>query len=206
MPHSGLLSFWTSWGREFGDWRVCHLQGREWQRLENPGGKRPEGFWPSVERWLVWAGAMGSRDMEEFLPAPLCFHVFASFADHWSCIEFYGKENQITDEPLASALSDAFLSFDHQMFGFPNSIQNDVRDDCAADWNEFLTSPTARDMGLSPERDRTTWNDWELLLQIDEDDNARMMWGDAGAIYFLMRRVDLEAGRFERAWFVFQCG
>ncbi len=45
-----------------------------------------------------------------------------------------------------------------------------------------------------------------MFLQIDEDDNAKMMWGDAGAIYFLMRRVDLEAGRFERAWFVFQCG
>ncbi len=47
--------------------------------------------------------------------------------------------------------------------------------------------------------------DWELLLQVDSDDRADMMWGDVGRLYFLMRSQDLESREFEKAWLVFQC-
>jgi Domain of unknown function (DUF1963) len=44
-----------------------------------------------------------------------------------------------------------------------------------------------------------------LLAQIDSDARTGMGWGDAGRLYWLLRRDDLEAGRFERATFTWQC-
>ncbi len=50
--------------------------------------------------------------------------------------------------------------------------------------------------------------DWILLLQVDTDDDSDgpgWMWGDCGRIYFWIRRQDLAARRFDRAWTVLQC-
>lgn len=47
--------------------------------------------------------------------------------------------------------------------------------------------------------------DWRLLLQIDSDDDASMMWGDVGRLYFLIREDDLESSAFDRCWFELQC-
>jgi hypothetical protein len=46
---------------------------------------------------------------------------------------------------------------------------------------------------------------WRLLLQLESDDTAGMMWGDAGRLYFWIRDEDLQAGRFDRTWTVLQC-
>ena len=51
-----------------------------------------------------------------------------------------------------------------------------------------------------------TQYDWRLLMQIDTDDDADMMWGDAGMIYFWIRDQDLRARRFDKTWMIFQCG
>ena len=194
LPKSGLLSFWmgSSWGADFGDWRVWYFDEDHWQKLEAPQSSKPQNLWQRFK-------ARNDRQIQLFSPTPLQFHTWASHP--WGCAEFYDNEQKMSDEQFARDRSGG-----HQIFGFPENIQNDVRDDCALYWNGFLNSSEAHDMGLSPERDQTTWRDWQLLLQVGEDDHARMVWGDAGMIYFLVRRVDLEARRFERCWFVFQCG
>lgn len=46
--------------------------------------------------------------------------------------------------------------------------------------------------------------DLVLIAQIDSDSRAAMEWGDTGRLYWLMRREDLEARRFERATFTWQ--
>jgi uncharacterized protein YwqG len=48
--------------------------------------------------------------------------------------------------------------------------------------------------------------DWELLLQIDSDDNAGMMWGDVGKLYFWIHRDELRRRNLDAAWMVLQCG
>jgi len=48
-------------------------------------------------------------------------------------------------------------------------------------------------------------HDWTLLLQIDSDDNAKMMWGDAGMLYVWIRRQDLASREFDKAWTILQC-
>ena len=47
---------------------------------------------------------------------------------------------------------------------------------------------------------------WQLLLQVDTDDDSGMMWGDVGKLYFLIRPADLEAGNFGEVAFTWQCG
>jgi uncharacterized protein YwqG len=47
--------------------------------------------------------------------------------------------------------------------------------------------------------------DWRLLLQIDTDDEAQMMWGDGGRLFFWIRDQDLLAQRFEDGWLILQC-
>lgn len=47
--------------------------------------------------------------------------------------------------------------------------------------------------------------DWRLLLQLDTDDAAGMMWGDTGRLYFWIREQDARAGEFSKAWAILQC-
>ncbi|MCS7300047.1 MAG: YwqG family protein [Fimbriimonadales bacterium] len=44
-----------------------------------------------------------------------------------------------------------------------------------------------------------------LLLQLDSDDDADMMWGDVGTLYFWIHQDDLAARRFDRVWLIMQC-
>ena len=43
-------------------------------------------------------------------------------------------------------------------------------------------------------------NEWTLLLQIDSDDRLHMSFNDAGFTYFMIRRGDLAAQRFDRVY------
>ena len=48
--------------------------------------------------------------------------------------------------------------------------------------------------------------DWRLLFQLDSDEEGLgVSWGDAGKLYFWIRRPDLRARRFEATWTILQC-
>jgi len=49
------------------------------------------------------------------------------------------------------------------------------------------------------------WRDEVLLLQVDSDDEAGMMWGDLGRLFYLIRADELTAQRLDRTRLVFQC-
>jgi hypothetical protein len=46
---------------------------------------------------------------------------------------------------------------------------------------------------------------WRLLLQLESDHTAGMMWSDMGRLYFWIRDEDLQAGRYDHTWTVLQC-
>jgi uncharacterized protein YwqG len=48
--------------------------------------------------------------------------------------------------------------------------------------------------------------DWRLLLQIDSEEDAGMMWGDVGRIYFQIREQDVKDLKFDRVHVALQCG
>jgi uncharacterized protein YwqG len=93
----------------------------------------------------------------------------------------------------------------HRVGGYPEPIQGDPKLEAQLVTNGlYCGDPTGykrgEELGLYPGS-----ADWELLLQVDSDDAANMMWGDVGRIYFLIRRQDLLSRAFENVWLVFQC-
>jgi uncharacterized protein YwqG len=47
-------------------------------------------------------------------------------------------------------------------------------------------------------------NDWQLLLQVDSDDDLNMQWGSTGILYYWIKQADLQAQRFDHGWLVLQ--
>lgn len=74
----------------------------------------------------------------------------------------------------------------HQMFGEPFSVQDEV------------LYETGQYMNIDPQQ-------MTLLFQIDSDTkNCNMMWGDLGMLYFCIGNEDLKNRRFENACCVLQ--
>jgi uncharacterized protein YwqG len=94
----------------------------------------------------------------------------------------------------------------HRMFGHSANVQGDMQLEAQLVSNGlYCGDPSGyndpRAAALAPGA-----ADWVLLLQLDSDDRANIMWGDAGMLYFWIRRQDLAALRFDRTWLSLQCG
>jgi uncharacterized protein YwqG len=94
----------------------------------------------------------------------------------------------------------------HKLLGYAEPIQNPMELECALVTNGVYTvDAKAHEHPRYKELDRTKY-DWHLLMQVDSDDAADMMWGDVGRLYFWIRDQDLRARRFDKTWMIFQCG
>ncbi|MFI1331133.1 YwqG family protein [Streptomyces sp. NPDC020845] len=113
----------------------------------------------------------------------------------------------VSTDPVYVEFQDAVWNLrrvHHQVGGEPSNIQGEVAyevGDFPEDWDldEFNPDNPHFDDILAEEAR------WRLLLQIASDDDADMMWGDAGALYWLIDPEDLAAGRFDQARFTWQC-
>jgi len=91
----------------------------------------------------------------------------------------------------------------HQVGGFPQPVQGDQMElEC-----QTVTEGIHLGGEGSKKHERMTSNaaDWRLLLQLDTDNDAGMMWGDTGMLYFWIREQDARAGDFSRIWMILQC-
>jgi hypothetical protein len=86
----------------------------------------------------------------------------------------------------------------HRVLGHPDAIQGDMT-------RRIEYAIAAADLDDEIEELETRARTWRLLLQVDSDDNAEMMWGDLGRIYFWIRAEDLAVRRFERVKLQLQC-
>ena len=49
-------------------------------------------------------------------------------------------------------------------------------------------------------------DNWTLLLQVDSNyEEAGMIWGDAGRLYFWIKKEDLKNKKFDKCWLISQC-
>ncbi len=99
----------------------------------------------------------------------------------------------------------------HQIGGFPDPVQNDDMEmECQMASNEPHGGDESGDRA-SGDRDPTApgiregAGEWSLLFQIDSDDELDVMWGDAGMLYFWVRREDARKHHFDGVWMVLQC-
>jgi uncharacterized protein YwqG len=91
------------------------------------------------------------------------------------------------------------------MLGHPDPIQNDMQLDCQLAFHGLYTGNASGYEDPRRAELEKGAEDWQLLLQIDSDDKARMIWGDAGRLYFWIRKQDLEKRAFENVWMILQC-
>jgi len=89
----------------------------------------------------------------------------------------------------------------HRLLGHPDTIQDDMRMECQLAANGVADPGSAPDQvaKLTPGA-----NDWILLLQVDSDPDVGMRWGNAGMLYFWIRRQDLANRQFDHVWVVLQ--
>ncbi|MEU6720169.1 DUF1963 domain-containing protein [Nonomuraea sp. NPDC046802] len=92
----------------------------------------------------------------------------------------------------------------HQVGGWPSPIQGEVEYEVADFPDHWDLEPSNPD---NPHFDDILHEvgRWRLLAQFASDDDADMMWGDGGALYWLMTPEDLAAQRFDQARFTWQC-
>ena len=87
----------------------------------------------------------------------------------------------------------------HQLLGNPQTIQDDMRLECqlASHGVTDINDPRAKELSKGAK-------EWQLLLQIDTDEDIGMRWGDAGMIYYWLRASDLQKCDFDDSWLVLQ--
>jgi len=92
----------------------------------------------------------------------------------------------------------------HQLLGHESPVQDDVKLECqsVADRIHRVNASGSQEWRKESKRRR---EDWILLLQVDSDENAKMMWGDLGRLYFCIQKQDLQDHRFDRVWMILQC-
>ncbi|MGY5138098.1 YwqG family protein [Streptomyces nigrescens] len=145
---------------------------------------------PENEEWPVWEGHgplsfVASLDCAALPSAALDITMPADGTLAW-------------DDDFQEALWDHFEGTEHRIGGHAHPVQDEVETEVA---RGALGSPPWDDPRIKEEALR-----WVLLAQIDSDDDADMMWGDCGALYWLIRPEDLAERRFDRAMFTWQCG
>jgi len=93
----------------------------------------------------------------------------------------------------------------HQILGRPDEIQGDMQLECQLVSNGLYCGDESG--YRSPRREQLDPGAaaWKLLLQMDSDENAAMMWGDLGSLYFWIHEKDLQTGNFDNAWMILQC-
>ncbi|MBL0187337.1 MAG: DUF1963 domain-containing protein [Candidatus Obscuribacter sp.] len=95
-------------------------------------------------------------------------------------------------------------TFSHQLFGYPQLIQQDIFRDCKHQLAQFDPKYKKR-FTISAQNTPHASDEWVLLLQIASDNQANFHWGDSGNLYFCIRKGDLAAGNFDGAMLVAQC-
>lgn len=92
----------------------------------------------------------------------------------------------------------------HQIGGYPQPVQGDDMEVQCQSVTEGLYLGEGGH-AKRPERMSSSASDWRLLLQLDTDNDAGMMWGDTGTLYFWIREQDARAKDFSRVWTILQC-
>lgn len=105
-------------------------------------------------------------------------------------------------QPLNAAEGQVY----HQLGGYAEPIQNDMQLECQLTTHGIYCGDASGYEDPRRNALEAGTADWRLLLQVDSDDNAQMMWGDAGRLYYWIRRQDLAARRFDDSWLILQCG
>src|SRR6266566_1640316 len=114
--------------------------------------------------------------------------------------DWTGAEQKKYEELLSTFPTPAdHAAVHHRLLGYPDTIQDDMRLQCQLASHSITDANDPRVAEVSKGA-----MDWQLLLQVDSDENAGMRWGNAGMLYYWITSADLQARRFDTTWLVLQ--
>ncbi|WP_165423857.1 YwqG family protein [Ktedonosporobacter rubrisoli] len=87
----------------------------------------------------------------------------------------------------------------HRLLGYPETLQDDMRQQCQLVSHGVTDEDDPRVATLAK-----TAMDWQLLLQIDSDEQAGMKWGNTGMLYYWITQADLQQRQFGNTWLILQ--
>ena len=136
---------------------------------------------------------------DENLPDPWAPHFVPGLSeDERSLLVDFTEEH---DEVYGEAQADPR----HRLGGHADCVQNSMELECQLVTHGLYCGNSTGYENPAAKELQPGALDWRLLLQIDTDDAADMMWGDVGRIYYWIHNDDLAKRRFERSWLIFQC-
>ncbi len=192
LPEAGLLSFFTdplqrAWGfdpADRGSWCV------RWTAPDEALARRaiPRGVPPSAR--------FGARRLTG---TTVVTHVPAESAE-LERLGLWPGEGQEDWFRYGGVVLDRPPVPNHRLLGHPDPIQGDMQHECQLASHGVYCGGRAE----RPPELRAGAVDWRLLLQVDTDDDAGMMWGDCGRLFFWMPRDALDQRDWSSAWMVLQ--
>jgi len=93
----------------------------------------------------------------------------------------------------------------HRFLGWPEEIQHDPAVEVQLPANGIYAGDATGYESDEGKRLMEQRDVWQLLLQVDSEEDAGMQWGDVGRLYFMIRRSDLANRDWSEVWFSLQC-
>jgi hypothetical protein len=193
LPSDGLLSFFC----EGAIWRGDPTDGRDWRVLYTPAG-----------------GSLERAPIPDAVPEDGIFTACGLTPRPGVSLPYH-HEPQILALGLSWDEGDAYLNVrdgearnwptGHRLLGWPDPVQSPEMELECQIWSTGIEW-TWDDMDRLRAELAPATAEWRLLLQLASDDDAGMMWGDVGILYFWIRERDLAARDFSRVWMIMQCG
>ena len=94
----------------------------------------------------------------------------------------------------------------HKFLGYSDLLQGDLRLDCELIRNGLSCRDEENFRSPKIEKYETGLSDWQLIFQIDQDEELGPDWRPPGRIYFMAPKEALRNGRLEESWMVLQEG
>ena len=197
LPTEGILSFFYE------------LETMQWGfDPKDEGSARV--FWFPDSETLAPADFPDDMEQDFILPElPINCTPQVSLPDYW-CMKL---PDEVTwdDYYACCAVCDYTEAEDvTKLLGYPDVIQNPMEEECervtrgyrCGNSEDYQKVPEAEKEDISAKA-----SEWRLLFQMGtvETDGYELMFGDAGYIYFWIRREDLLNRRFDRIWLILQC-
>ena len=192
LPDSGRLLFFydseqDAWGfdpKDKGAWAVYFDPSEEAAPLAvPPPGLPSHGRYPEVP--IEAAESVSFPGPERLGEA-----IGELSDDEWAAVD----ERRRTDLPA------------HQIGGYPSPVQGEGMElECQMASNGVHVGEPEGYNSAQAQSLQAGAADWQLLLQLDSNDAADMMWGDVGMLYFWVRKQDSANKDFSKVWMVLQC-